>query len=79
MAFVDGKVLVWGRDSSVEKARVIGIRERRLYRLLTPPPQALVHMDIPSKLWHRRYGHLHYNISHPKSNGERHPQLEGGP
>ena len=46
VAFVDGKVLVWGKDSSFEKARVIGIREGRLYRVITPSPQALVHMEI---------------------------------
>ena len=34
-----------------------------MYRLLTPFPQALIHLDIsPSELWHRRYGHLHYKI-----------------
>jgi hypothetical protein len=34
IAFVDGKVLSWPRDSSIENARVIGTREGRLYRLL---------------------------------------------
>jgi hypothetical protein len=34
IAFVDGKVLSWPRDSSTENARVIGIHEGRLYRLL---------------------------------------------
>lgn len=61
VAFVDGKVLVWGKDSSFEKAKVIGVREGRLYRVITPSPQALVHMEIkPIELWHRRYGHIHY-------------------
>ena len=55
--------MVWGKDSSINKARVIGVREGSLYRVITPPPQALVHMEIsPIKLWHRRYGHLHYNV-----------------
>ena len=26
VAFIDGKVLVWGKDSSIDKARVIGVR-----------------------------------------------------
>ena len=34
IAFVDGKVLSWSKDSSIENARVIGTREGRLYRLL---------------------------------------------
>eukprot|EP00253_Pinus_taeda_P021955 PITA_21955 len=45
-AFVDGKVLVWGKDSSIDKARVIRVREGSLYQIITPPPQALVHMEI---------------------------------
>lgn len=62
-SFINGKVLVWGKDSSIDKAKVIGIREGRLYRLLTPLSHALVHLDISSsELWHRRYGHLHYKI-----------------
>lgn len=61
--FVDGKVLVWGEGSSINEARVIGIREGTLYRLYTPLAQALVHLEVsPSELWHRRYGHLHYKI-----------------
>ena len=63
VAFIDGKVLVWGKDSSIDKAMVIGVREGSLYRVITPPPQDLVHMEInPIELWHRRYGHLHYKI-----------------
>jgi hypothetical protein len=34
IAFVDGKVLSWYKDSSIENARVIGSREGNLYRLL---------------------------------------------
>ena len=34
IAFVDGKVLSWSRDSIIENARVIGTHEGRLYRLL---------------------------------------------
>ena len=60
VSFVDGKVLVWGKDSSIDKARVIGVHEGSLYQVITPPPQALVHMEIiPIELWHRSYGHLH--------------------
>jgi len=63
VASVDGKVLAWGKDSSIDKARMIGISEESLYRVLTPFSQALVHMEInPIELWHRRYGHLHYKV-----------------
>jgi len=61
--FVDGKFLVWGNYSSIEKGTVIGVCEGKLYRVKTPSPQALVHMEItPIKLWHRIYRHVHYNI-----------------
>jgi hypothetical protein len=59
--FLDGKVRVWSKDSKIENARVIGICEGRLYKLLGHNIQALVHDGInPSELWHRRYTHLHY-------------------
>jgi len=63
VAFVDGKVLVWGKGSSIYDARVVGIHEGILYRLYTPLSHVLVHLDVnPAELWHRRYGHLHYKI-----------------
>ena len=46
IAFVDGKVLVWGKGSSIDKARVIGVHEGSLYPVITTSPQALVHMEI---------------------------------
>lgn len=53
VAFVDGKVLVWSMGSSIDDARVIGICDGRLYRLVNQPNQALVHGEIdPSELWH---------------------------
>lgn len=61
VAFVDRKVLVLGKDFSIDKARVIGVCEGSLYRVITPPPLALVHIS-PIELWHRRYGHLHYKV-----------------
>lgn len=39
VAFVDGKVLVWPNDFSRDSARVIGVREGGLYRLLKQPDQ----------------------------------------
>jgi hypothetical protein len=61
IAFVDGKVLVWPKHSIIDNARVIGIREGRLYKLLGQNAQGLVHDEInPSELRHRRYALLHY-------------------
>lgn len=34
-AFVDDKAIVWGKGSSIEYAKTIGIHKGRLYRLLT--------------------------------------------
>jgi len=63
VAFVNGKVLFWAKGSSIDDDRVIRIREGTLYRIYTPLSQSLVHLDVsPSKLWHKRYGHLNYNI-----------------
>jgi hypothetical protein len=51
VAFVDGKFLVWSKDSKIENARVIGTREGRLYKILGQDTQALVHDKInPSEL-----------------------------
>jgi hypothetical protein len=51
IAFVDGKVLSWPRDSNIENARVIGTREGRLYILLERNDEALVHDEVnPNEL-----------------------------
>jgi hypothetical protein len=46
IAFVDGKVLSWHKDSSIENARVIGSREGNLYRLLKQNEEAIVHNEV---------------------------------
>jgi hypothetical protein len=61
IAYVDGELLSWSRDSSIENARVIGTREGRLYRLLEHNDEAHVHDEVnPIELWHRSYAHLNY-------------------
>jgi hypothetical protein len=61
IAFVDGKVLSWHKDSSIENVRVIESREGNLYRLLEQNEEALVHDEVnPNELWHRRYAHINY-------------------
>jgi hypothetical protein len=59
--FVDGKVLSWHKDSSIENARVIGTREGNLYRLLEQNEESLVHDEVnPNDIWHKRYTHINY-------------------
>jgi hypothetical protein len=59
--FVDGKVLSWHKDSSIENARVIGTHEGNLYRLLEQNEEDIVHNEVnPNEVWHRRYTHINY-------------------
>jgi hypothetical protein len=61
IAFMDGKVLSWHKNSSIEDARVIGSHEGNMYRLLEQNEEALVHDKVnPNELWHRRYAHINY-------------------
>jgi hypothetical protein len=46
IAFVDGKVLSWHKNSSIEDARVIGKCEGNMYRLLEQNEEALVHDEV---------------------------------
>ena len=63
--FRDGQVLMYPKGSSVTSAKVIGVREGRLYRFLFQPCRALSHTVATSdsdlcELWHRRMAHLHH-------------------
>jgi hypothetical protein len=61
IAFMNGKVLSWHKNSSIEDGRVIGRCEGNLYRLLERNEEALVHDEVnPNELWHRRYAHINY-------------------
>jgi hypothetical protein len=61
VAFVDGQVLLWPKNSSINKATVIGVREGGLYKLKRHQEQALVRNSVSSsELWHRRLAHLNY-------------------
>jgi hypothetical protein len=46
VTFSEGKVLAWHRNSHMNFARVIGLRENNLYRLTVRPVQALLHDTI---------------------------------
>ena len=59
--FMEGKALLWHKDSSLKSAIEIGVRVGGLYKLLGHLIQALVHKTVNlCELWHRRFGHLHY-------------------
>jgi hypothetical protein len=61
VAFVDGQVLLWPKNSSIDSATVIGVREGGLYNLKGHQEQAFVHNNTSSsELWHRRLAHLNY-------------------
>jgi hypothetical protein len=66
VTFPKGKFLAWHKNSHMNYARVIGVRENSLYRLIVRPVQALLHDTISvSKLWHRRLAHIHYRALPP--------------
>ena len=62
IVFRDGKILIHPRGSSSRIAKVIGIRQGKLYRLMFQPAQALIHSSSSDmcELWHRRMAHLHH-------------------
>jgi hypothetical protein len=61
VTFSEGKVLAWHKNSHMDYARVIGVRENSLYRLTVRLVQVLLHDTITlSELWHKRLAHLHY-------------------
>jgi hypothetical protein len=61
VTFLEGKVLAWHKNSHMDSARVIGVRENNLYRLTFRPVHASLHDTIIlSELWHIRLSHIHY-------------------
>jgi hypothetical protein len=61
VTFSEGKFLAWHKNSHMDAARVIGVRENNLYRLTVRLVQALLHDTISlSELWHRRLAYIHY-------------------
>lgn len=61
VAFSEGKVLLWTKNSNIKTGRVIGVIHECLYKLCTHPLQALVNDSLRlCDLWHRRLAHLHF-------------------
>ena len=59
IAFIDGEVLIWLQEKTIDDAVVIGEQEGGLYKLKGHLEQALIHVE-PNELWHRRLAHVHY-------------------
>ena len=61
--FMDKKVYLWAKDTDLDSAVHIGVREGGLYKASKDSTHALVHHTVePCELWHRRFGHLHYIV-----------------
>jgi hypothetical protein len=58
---VAGKVVLWPKDDQLSSAEFIRIQERGLNKVTNNYAHALAHSThSPSKLWHKRLGHLHF-------------------
>jgi hypothetical protein len=58
--FMEKKAHLWLKDTELNTAIVIGLKEGGLYKV-PELAQALVHSTVNScELWHRRFGHLHF-------------------
>jgi hypothetical protein len=63
VAFIDGEVLMWSKEKTIEDAIVIGIEEGGLYKLKGHLDVALAHSnESPCELWHRRLAHINYKV-----------------
>ena len=61
VAFIDGQVIMWPKEKTIDDAVVIGEQEGGLYKLKGHPEQALVHDTLePIELCNRRLAHVHY-------------------
>ena len=55
VSFIDGQVLMWPKEKTIDNAVVIGEQERGQLE------QALVHDSVePNEIWHRKLAHVHY-------------------
>ena len=61
VAFMDGQVLIWPKNSNIDKVIMIGVREGGLYKLKGQQKQARVHNSVSStELWHQGLAHINY-------------------
>ena len=58
---MDGEVLMWIKEKTIDDAIVIGFEEGGLYRLKGHVDSRLMTSTIsPCELWNRRLAHIHY-------------------
>jgi hypothetical protein len=58
---VAGKVVLWPKDDQLSSAEFIRIQERGLNKVTNNYAHTLaLSTHSPSKLWHKRLGHLHF-------------------
>jgi hypothetical protein len=61
VAFIDGEVLMWSKEKTMEEAIVIGKEEGGLYKLKGHSEATMTHsIENPCELWHRRLAHINY-------------------
>jgi len=54
---------MWPSNESMSSAMIIGAQEGGFYKVIGQVIQALSHEMInPCKLWHKKFGHLNYNV-----------------
>jgi hypothetical protein len=58
-SILNGEVLIWAKDKTMEEAIVIGKEEGGLYKLKCHSEAAMTHsIENPCELWHRRLAHI---------------------
>ena len=61
VAFIDGQVIMWPKEKTIDDVVVIEEHEGGLYKLKGYLEQALIHDIVETnELWHRRLAHVHY-------------------
>jgi hypothetical protein len=61
VAFIDGEVLMWAKEETLNEAIIIGSEENGLYRLKGHSETSMAHaIENSCELWHRRLAHINY-------------------
>jgi hypothetical protein len=61
VAFIDGEVLMWAKEETLNEAIIIDNEENGLYKLKGHSGAAMTHaIENSCELWHRRLAHINY-------------------
>jgi transposase InsO family protein len=61
VSFIDGEVLMWAKEETLNEAIIIGSEENGLYKLKDHSEAAMTHaIENSCELWHRRLAHINY-------------------